>query len=145
MKSGLILENELEPIFLGKFPPFPEDVKEFIVKYGPFFLLVSAIFMLFGLLTAFGVGTVVLGTGMMAYGTGFYMYFGLIVATIIMVIYFMAFTPLRARKRAGWNLLYYALIISLVSNLLQLALFAFIIGGILGFWVLFQIREKYIF
>jgi len=77
------------------------------------------------LLTAFGVGTVVLGSGMMAYGTGFYMYFGLIVATIIMVIYFMAFTPLRARKRAGWNLLYYALIISLVSNLLQLALFAF--------------------
>jgi hypothetical protein len=145
MKSGLILENELEPIFLGKFPPFPEDVKEFIVKYGPFFLLVSAIFMLFGLLTAFGVGTAALGISMMAYGSGFYMYFGLIIATIIMVMYFMAFTPLRARKRAGWNLLYYALIISLVSNLLQLALFAFIIGGLLGFWVLFQIREKYIF
>jgi hypothetical protein len=145
MKSGLIFEKELEPIFLGKFPPFPEDVKEFMVKYGPFFILVSAIFMLFGLLTAFGIGSVALGTGMIPYGGGFYMYAGLMIATVIMIMYLMAFSPLRARKRAGWNLLYYALILSLVSSLLQLALFSFIISGLLGFWVLFQIREKYIF
>jgi len=143
MKSGLILENELEPIFLGKFPPFPEDVKEFIVKYGPFFILVSAIFMLFGLLTAFGIGTAAIGTGMIPYGSGFYMYAGLMIATIIMAMYFMAFSPLRARKKAGWNLLYYALLLSLISNLLQLALFSFIVSALLGFWVLFQIREKY--
>ncbi|MCF0057372.1 hypothetical protein [Dyadobacter sp. CY356] len=145
MKSGLILENELEPIFLGKFPPFPEEVKEFLVKYGPYVMLVGAIFTLFGLLAAFGFGTAALGIGMMAYGSGFNMYVGLLIATVIMVMYLMAFSPLRARKRAGWNLLYYALILSLISNLLQLALFAFIVGGVIGFWVLFQIREKYIF
>jgi len=145
MKSGLILENELEPIFLGKFPPFPENVKEFLVKYGPYVMLVGAIFALFGLLAAFGIGTAALGVGMIAYGSGFNMYVGLLIATVIMIMYLMAFSPLRARKRAGWNLLYYALILSLISNLLQLALFAFIIGGVLGFWVLFQIREKYIF
>lgn len=145
MKPGLILENELEPIFLGKFPPFPENVKEFLVKYGPYVMLVGAIFTLFGLLAAFGIGTAALGVGMIAYGGGFNMYVGLLIATVIMVMYLMAFSPLRARKRAGWNLLYYALILSLISNLLQLALFAFIIGGVLGFWVLFQIREKYIF
>ncbi|GLU51866.1 hypothetical protein [Dyadobacter frigoris] len=144
MKPGLILENELEPIFLGKFPPFPENVKEFLVKYGPYFLLVGAILTLFGLLAAFGIGTAALGIGAVAYGSGFYMYVSLIIATIIMVMYLMAFSPLRARKRAGWNLLYYALILSLISNLLQLAIFAFIVGGVLGFWVLFQIREKYI-
>ena len=145
MKTGLIFENELEPIFLGKFPPFPEEVKEFLVKYGPYVMLVGAIFTLFGLLTAFGIGTAALGVGMIAYGSGFNMYVGLLVATVIMVMYLMAFSPLRARKRAGWNLLYYALILSLISNLLQLALFAFIVGGVIGFWVLFQIREKYIF
>lgn len=145
MKPGLILENELEPIFLGKFPPFPENVKEFLVKYGPYFLLVGAILTLFGLLTAFGIGTAAIGIGMVAYGGGFNMYVGLLIATVIMIMYLMAFSPLRARKRAGWNLMYYALILSLISNLLQLALFAFIIGGVLGFWVLFQIREKYIF
>jgi hypothetical protein len=145
MKSGLILENELEPIFLGKFPPFPENVKEFLVRYGPYFILVGAIFTLFALLAAFGIGTAAVALGSVAYGGVFYMYVGLTLSTIMMVMYLMAFTPLRARKRAGWNLMYYALLISLVSSLIQMALFSAIVGGIIGFWVLFQIREKYIF
>ncbi|MNL75234.1 hypothetical protein D3C87_2010030 [compost metagenome] len=58
-------------------------------------------------------------------------------------MYLMAFSPLKARKRAGWNLLYYALLVGLISNLIQLSILGFIIGGIIGFWVLFQIREKY--
>jgi len=145
MGPRLILENELEPIFLGKFPPFPDDVKEFLVKYGPYLILISAIFMLFGLLTAFGVGTAAIGIGVIAYGSGFMMYIALFIVTIIAVIYLMAFTPLRARKKAGWNLMYYALLLSLLSSLIQLAIFSAIISGVLGFWVLFQIREKYIF
>lgn len=144
MKSGLLLENELEPIFLGKFPPFPENVKEFMVRYGPYFLLVSAVFTLFALLAAFGIGTAAVAFGTIYRGV-FNMYLGLTLATIIMVMYLMAFSPLRARKRAGWNLLYYALLINLASSLLQFALFSFIVGGIIGFWVLFQIRDKYIF
>ncbi|SEI77886.1 hypothetical protein SAMN04487995_2170 [Dyadobacter koreensis] len=144
MGPRLILENELEPIFLGKFPPFPDDVKEFLVKYGPYFILVAAVFMLFGLLAAFGIGTAAIGIGVVAYGSGFMMYIGLLIAAIIAIIYLMAFSPLRARKKAGWNLMYYALILSLLSSLIQLALLSVLIGGVLGFWVLFQIRDKYI-
>ncbi|MCF2443043.1 hypothetical protein L0657_03665 [Dyadobacter sp. CY345] len=144
MGPKLILENELEPIFLGKFPPFPDDIKEFLVKYGPYLILFIAIFMLFGLLTAFGIGTAAIGIGVVAYGSGFMMYISLFIATIIAVMYLMAFTPLRARKKAGWNLMYYALLLSLISSLVQLALLSAIISGLIGFWVLFQIREKYI-
>jgi len=144
MGPRLILENELEPIFLGKFPPFPDDVKEFLVKYGPYFILVAAVFMLFGLLAAFGIGTAAIGIGVVAYGSGFMMYLALLIATIIAIIYLMAFSPLRARKKAGWNLMYYALILSLLSSLIQLAFLSVIVGGVLGFWVLFQIRDKYI-
>jgi len=144
MGPRLILENELEPIFLGKFPSFPDDVKEFLVKYGPYFILVAAVFMLFGLLAAFGIGTAAIGIGVVAYGSGFMMYIALLIATIIAIIYLMAFSPLRARKKAGWNLMYYALILSLLSSLIQLAFLSVIVGGVLGFWVLFQIRDKYI-
>ena len=145
MGPKLILENELEPIFLGKFPPFPDDIKELLVKYGPYLILISAVFMLFGLLTAFGVGTAAIGIGAIPFGSGLMMYIALFVVTIIAVIYLMAFTPLRARKKAGWNLIYYALLLSLFSNIIQLAFLSAIISGVLGFWVLFQIREKYIF
>ncbi|NIJ51928.1 hypothetical protein [Dyadobacter arcticus] len=144
MESKLPLEKELEPIFLQKFPPFSDTVKEFLVKYGPYFLLVLSVIGIFGLLTAFGVGSAALGLGAVSPGIGFNFYLGIVLGTVTLIMYLMAFTPLKARKRAGWNLLYYALLVGLVSNLIQLSILGALIGGVIGFWVLFQIREKYI-
>lgn len=144
MEPKLILEKELEPIFLEKFPAFPENVKEGIVQYGPYVMIVLAIIGLMGILTAFGLGGVAFSIGAVAYGGGFNFYVGIILATIILIMYVMAFSPLKARKKSGWNLIYYALLLSLISNLLDLNLIGAIIGGVIGFWVLFQIRSKYI-
>lgn len=144
MAPKLIFEDELEPIFLGRFPPFPDDVKEFLVRYGPYLILFGAVFMLLGLLTAFGVGTFAIGMGAIPYASGIMMYIALLITTVIAFIYLMAFSPLRARKKAGWNLMYYALLLSLLSSLIQLAIISVIISGVLGFWVLFQLRDKYI-
>lgn len=142
MQPKLILEKDLEPIFLGKFPAFPENVKESIAQYGPYVLIALAVLGLFGLLTAFGIGTAAIGVTTLAYGFNFYV--GVLLTGITLVLYLMAFTPLKARRRAGWNFLYYAVLISFVSNLLQLNFIGAIIGAVIGFWVLFQIREKYI-
>lgn len=143
MESKLPLEKELEPIFLQKFPPFSDSVKEFLVQYGPYFILVLSVLGILGLLTAFGVGGAVFGMGAASVGIGFNFYVGIALGIVTLVMYLLAFSPLKARKRAGWNLLYYALLIGLVSNLIQLSIFGFVIGGLVGFWVLFQIREKY--
>ncbi|MCF0073238.1 hypothetical protein LZD49_22350 [Dyadobacter sp. CY261] len=143
MESKLPLEKELEPIFLQKFPPFSDSVKEFLVQYGPYIILVLSVIGVFGLLTALGVGGAVFGMGGASVGIGFNFYVAIALGIVTLVMYLMAFSPLKARKRAGWNLLYYALLVGLVSNLIQLSIFGFIIGGLIGFWVLFQIREKY--
>lgn len=143
MESKLPLEKELEPIFLQKFPPFSESVKEFLVQYGPYIILILSVIGVLGLLTALGVGGAIFGAGGASIGIGFNFYLGIALGIITLVLYLMAFSPLKARKRAGWNLLYYALLIGLVSNLIQLSIFGFIVGGLIGFWVLFQIREKY--
>lgn len=144
MESKLPLEKELEPIFLQKFPPFPDTVKEFIAQYGPYIILILSVIGVMGLLTALGVGGALFGMGGAAVGIGFNYYISIALGIVTLVMYLMAFSPLKARKRAGWNLLYYALLIGLVSNLVQLSIFGFIIGGLIGFWILFQIREKYI-
>ncbi|WP_025763899.1 hypothetical protein [Dyadobacter tibetensis] len=143
MESKLPFEKELQDIFLQKFPAFPDNVKEGLVKYGPYVMLFFAILGLLGLLTAFGIGGMALGMVGTPYGTGFIFYVAIISGIITSVMYLMAFSPLKARKRAGWNLLYYALLIGLVASLLQFNVFGFIVGGLIGFWVLFQIREKY--
>lgn len=144
MEPKLLLEKELEPIFLGKFPSFPDNVKDAIVQFGPYVMLVLAIIGLLGLLTAFGIGGAAIGVGLAAYGGGFNFYVGIAFAALTMVLYLMAFSPLKARKRAGWNLIYYALLLSLVGNLLQFNILGAIIGAVIGFWVLFQVREKYV-
>ena len=144
MESKLPLEKELEPIFLEKFPAFPENVKDVIAQYGPYVLLVLSILGLLGILTAFGIGGAALNAGAAAYNGTFNFYIGIIISVITLVLYLMAFSPLKERKRAGWNLIYYALLISLLGNLIQLNLLGVIIGGVVGFWVLFQIRSKYI-
>jgi hypothetical protein len=143
MESKLLLEKELEPIFLEKFPPFSENVKEFLVTYGPYFILILSIIGVFGLLMAFGIGSAALGMGAVP-GIGFNFYLGVGLGIITLIMYIMSFNPLRARKRAGWNLIYYAVMIGVLSSLIQLNLFAAIIGAVLGFWILFQIREKYV-
>ncbi|MEO6284943.1 MAG: hypothetical protein ABIN80_15515 [Dyadobacter sp.] len=144
MEPKLILEKELEPIFLQKFPPFSEEVKEFLVKYGPYIMLFFSVLGILGLLTAFGVGGAVFGMGAASVGLGAAFYIGVALGVVTLIMYLMAFTPLKARKRAGWNLLYYAMLVGLVSNLIQFQIVGFIISGLIGFWVLFQIREKYI-
>lgn len=144
MQSNLLLEKELEPIFLQKFPPFSEDVKEFLVKYGPYIMLFFSILGVFGLLTAFGVGGAIFGMGAAAVGLGAGFYVSVVLGVVTLIMYLMAFSPLKARKRAGWNLLYYALLLGLISNLIQFAIIGFLISALIGFWVLFQIREKYV-
>ncbi|GAB2796900.1 hypothetical protein GCM10027275_47940 [Rhabdobacter roseus] len=145
MEPKLPLEKELEPIFLEKFPAFPEEVKEFIVNYGPFLMLLGAIITAFGLLAALGLGGVALGLGAAAYGSTLQFWLSIALTGVQLVLYFMAFSPLRARKREGWKLLYYALLLGLLSSLIQLSIFGLLIGGLVGFWVLFQIRDKYSF
>ena len=146
MEQKLLLEKELEPIFLEKFPPFPEEVKEFLVKYGPYLMLVGAILGISALLTAYGVlGSVsVYGIGLEAYGgAAIQLWMGMALTAVILILYILAFNPLRARKRQGWNYLYYALLLNLFSSLIQLHIFGVIFGAVIGFWVLFQIRDKY--
>ncbi|HEV7350225.1 hypothetical protein [Telluribacter sp.] len=143
MEQKLLLEKELEPIFLGKFPDFPEEVKEFLVKYGPYLMLVAAIIGLLGLLTAFGMGSAALGLGVVAYGGTGMFWVGIVLTALVLIIYLMAFSPLRNRQIQGWRLLYYALLLNLLGSLIQLNILSLLIGGAIGFWVLFQIRNKY--
>lgn len=55
METKLPLEKELEPIFLDKFPAFPDEVKEFLVKFGPYLMLIGAVVGIFGIVTAYGI------------------------------------------------------------------------------------------
>lgn len=148
MNESLPLEKELAPLFLQKLPAFPPELKEGIAKYGPYVVLVLALIAVIGLLGLLG-----LTAGVSVFATGSIVsVIGLLLSLVVVLLEIMAFSPLQKRQRRGWNLLYYAGLISTVSAILTSVLampygfgglIAAAIGFFIQFWILFQIREKY--
>lgn len=153
MESKLPLEKELEPIFLGKLPAFPDNVKEIIVKIAPFLAILGAVFGaigLFGLIAAGGALTALGGT---AYGGSMAAFWiSMIFLAISTLIEALAIPKLFKKEKGGWNLMYYATLVSLASTLITGilsggiigAIISVVVGGFIGFWILFQIRDQYI-
>lgn len=144
MEQQLPLEKELRDLF-AKFPAFPESLVDILVTLAPWLTLLGAILGIIGLLSLLGLGAAYVGAiGINAYGSSWQFYLGIIGGAIAAVLYLMAFTPLRAQKKKGWDLLYYAFLLNLVITLLQFHIVSLIIGFLIGGWILFQVRPKYV-
>jgi len=159
------LKDALNDIFVNKAPKLPSSAKKLIVEWLPWINLVLGILTLWmawalwnwahvanGLIDyantlsrAYGGGEVV--SSRMSVG----IWLGLIVLVIEAVLYLAAFPRTKARKKSGWDLLFYAAIVNVVygavvfftayggfSNLLGT-----LIGTTIGLYLLFQIRSSY--
>lgn len=132
----------LEYYLVTKAPfQIPDGAREWIVKYGPWIIVVLLVLSLPALLIVFGVGTFLVPFGGGAYATGFGVAaIGLIAQLALEVL---ALPGLFARKMSGWTLLFYAQVVGFVTSLLNGAIVGPIIGLLIGLYILFQVRGKY--
>jgi hypothetical protein len=140
--------------YLVKKTPFqiPDNAKEWIVKFVPWITTVLLIVGFIGFIPyPVGVlGLMGLYTGwanivLYGYGyglTGFWFIF--IVLILQMGLEVAALPGLFARKISGWTLLFYSQVVSIVYSLVSGDIFGAIVSALVGFYVLFQIREKYV-
>ena len=92
-----------------------------------------------------------LGTPTVGSTFGFTYYLALAAMATQGVLLLMAFQKLKIQQKAGWNLIFYSSLISLVVGVLYLftpyygpsSLIGVAIGVAIGWWVLFQIRGKF--
>ncbi|MDP2632598.1 MAG: hypothetical protein Q8P25_02660, partial [Candidatus Curtissbacteria bacterium] len=91
----------------------------------------------FGILTAFVPFAVAGGVG--GYGLGFVAAIGLGVSSLMMLL---AFPGLRAGKMGGWTMLFWSEIVNIVASLVGFSLGS-VIGAIIAFYILFQIKPRY--
>lgn len=151
MEPKLPLEEALEGFFLKSLPSFPPNAKDVIVQILPWLALIGGIFGLIGILAALGITA---ATSIFV-ATGTYMVAGLLTLganAISSILDLMAFSPLRAMQRKGWNFLYYSVLINAALNVVSSILnfpagifglvFTVIFAGV-EFWILFQVRERY--
>lgn len=122
----------------------PEGAKEWIVKFGPWIDLILLIVFLPALLAIFGLSSLFASyavLGITTYTTWYWV--GIVVLVAQLVLQVIALPGLFARKMVGWTFLFYSQIVSLVYSVVTGNILSAIIGALIGFYVLFQIRSKY--
>jgi hypothetical protein len=129
--------------YLVKKAPFqlPDAAKDIIVKFGPWIALVLLILTLPVLLFALGIGAFFVPFAGAAYAGGF----GVLTLFVLVEIGLMvaALPGLFNRKMAGWRLLFYSQLISIVYNLLAGNIIGGLVIGLVTLYVLFQVRPLY--
>ena len=119
----------------------PDNAREFLVKYGPWLVVVGLVLMLPAALFVLGLGAIVAPFAGPGYVAGFGLFgLGLIVQFALSAA---ALPGLFARKMSGWTLLFYAQLVSIVFSLLGLHLVAAVVGGLISLYILFQVRPLY--
>ena len=66
-----------------------------------------------------------------------------VIGLLALVVELAAVPKLFKRSKQGWNLVFYASVISLLGNLLTFNVVSAVIGAIIGWYFLFQVKELY--
>lgn len=130
--------------YLVKKAPFqlPGEVKEFLVKFGPWIALVLLLLSLPAVLLALGIGAVAIPFAGVGYAAGFTYLTVVLLAQLVLMA--LALPGLFHRKMSSWRLVFYSQLIGIAFSLLSGSLFGAVIGGLIGLYLLFQIRPLYV-
>ena len=132
----------LDYYFVKKAPvQIPEEGRELIVKWGPWITVILIAFLLPLTLAVLGIGSFLLPFG----GYGYATTFGLGAAFLLLhfALMILALPGLFARRMTGWKYMFYAQVAALIESFMYYAVISGILGALIGFYILFQIRTKY--
>lgn len=141
------LEAWLLPMF-SNLPHIPEGGRKTISDIVPWLAIIFGVLSLIGLLGS-GLFGIILSP-LLALGGGLRSI--ILLLTVILgiasaVLSILAFRPMRAMKKTGWDYLFYSLILSAVSFVISLvgmmSSVGSVVGILLGAYILFEIRSRY--
>lgn len=138
--------------WFGKLPALPANVREILVKIAPW---IALIFGVLGVLAGVGALLALLGVTAfvgsmapmaMAPELGLFAVLGIVsvvLGLVSSVLMLMAYPGLKAHRLAGWRYLFYSEVASLAGALVALNLIGLVVGALIGFYLLFQIKSHY--
>lgn len=147
------LEKYADEYCIDKAPfQLPDGLKEFLVKYGPYILIAAIVLGLWGYLNLYWAYSTIYEYRAV-YGaiyderTSYFWTPTLIVSFLASLTAFAiqikALPGLLARKKEGWEYMLYASLISLIPYIISFQVVNFIIGLVLGVYILFQLKYMY--
>lgn len=132
----------------AKLPALPKGATDFIVNIAPWLSLIFGVLSILVGVSAFGFLAVLSPFAAVA-GAGAYAITGLLSSLVLLVqgvIMIVAFPSLKKRGQRGWNLLFWSLILSVVSSVLSLNVFGVVqsvVGALIGYYFLYQMKSYY--
>ncbi len=143
--SSLVSLEEKVMSFFKTLPKLPLNVVDFIVNIGPYLVLIGGIFSVLALLTLFSIGSFLYYVASPFVGIRSFSFYFMIIGSVISGIMMLAaFTDLRNKKLLGWRLVFWAGNISIIFNLISLNLLGTIISALISWYILSQIKERYV-
>lgn len=136
------LDKLLEEYLVKKAPALPQNGREALVKFAPWLAVLGVVFGIPAIMAVLGLGAVMTPFVWLAGSrTGFFW-----VWWVIMIVQIgleaMAIKPLFAKNIKGWQLMFYAQLLSVLTSLSQLS-----VGGlvftVLAFYLLYQVKAEY--
>ena len=134
--------------YMVKKAPFalPIGAKEVIVKVAPYLIIIFAILALPLIFAALGLSAFLTPFAMLGgyAGWGFNAIISLAVSVIVIILEVIAVPGLFKRTKGAWRLVFYASIVSFIGSILSInGIISGIIGAIIGWYILFQVKDLY--
>jgi len=132
----------------AKTPALPKQWKDLLVNFAPWLALLGGVILVFGAVSLLGLGSILSPFAMLT-GAGSFAITWLIAAAFLLiggVLELLAFSPLKARKERGWNLMFYSLLLNALSSVVRLNvsdIVMAILGFLIGYYFLYQIKSYY--
>lgn len=132
----------------AKLPALPKGASDFIVNIAPWLSLIFGVLSILVGVSAFGF-LAVLSPFAAVSGAGAYAITGLLSSVVLLVegvIMVVAFPSLKNRAMKGWNLLFWSLVLSVVSSVLSLNVYGVVqsvVGALIGYYFLYQMKSYY--
>jgi hypothetical protein len=150
LKQGLGQLEETLEVYLVKKAPFsiPENWKELIVQFAPYLTILGIVVSVPAVLAVLGLGALVspftafLGPRY-ALSYSFNYILSMVTLAVVIILEAMAVPGLFKRQEKAWRFLFYASLAHVVSGFLGGDWVGMIIGALLSWYVLFQVKEYY--
>lgn len=160
------LETKLHNVFGVQAPKMPEGGKKFFVQYLPILTLIGGVLTVLAAWSLWQAAHTVSRLAEWAnefsrtYGgetvstsqMTFWVWLALGFLAVNAVLYFMAYGPLKAHAKRGWDLLFYTALLGVAYSVVTIfvdgrgfgSFLLGLLGSAIGFWILFQIRPAYV-
>lgn len=140
-----LVEQKLGYYFGHKAPAIPEKLKKGIVRFGPWIILLSLILTIPIVLALLGINNPLVPPQYIqnSLNTNLLGKIMLAISLIALLLEALSLPGLFKKRKSGWYLLYYSTLLGVLQNLVSLNIIGLIIGSIISFYILFQIKEYY--